>query len=121
MDCEPWRGLASYIRDVKKVRDELSDYVFSGEQLDPGEVSFGDQQKPEGIEHAVYRNLKNNKRACIITNRGSTPATVTFAGLSAVSVAQVKIFRPGAQSLTILTTPAQLTVDAERIVFVVEN
>jgi hypothetical protein len=121
MDCEPWRGLAGYIRDVKKVRDELADYVFTGEQLDPGEASFGDGEKQAGIEHAVYRNLRNGKRACIITNRGSTPATANFAGFGASPPAQVKVVRPGAQSLTILTTPAQLTVDAERIVFVVEN
>jgi len=120
MDCESWRGLAGYIRDVKKVRDELADYVFASEQLDPGEVSFGTVEKPAGIEHAVYRNLKNGKRACIITNRGSTPASVNFAGFSAARAGEVRAWRPG-QSPTTLATPAQLTVDAERLVFVVEN
>jgi hypothetical protein len=120
MDCEPWRGLASYIRDVKEIRDELSDYVFTGEQLDPGEVSFGGGEKPEGIEHAVYRNLKNNKRACIITNRGSTPATVNFAGIGGVKADAVRVYHPG-RSPTALTTPAPISVDSERILFIVEN
>lgn len=120
MDCEPWRGLAGYIRDVKKVRDELADYVFAGEQLDPGEVSFGAGEKPVGIEHALYRNLNNGKRACIITNRGATPAMVNFSGFGTLGTGQARVFRPG-QSPTALTAPAPLTVDAERLVFVVEN
>ncbi len=120
MDCEPWRGLAGYIRDVKTIRDELSDYVFTGEQLDPSEVSFGDQPKPEGIEHAVYRNLKNSKEACIITNRGASPASVNFAGFGAVNAGVVRAYHPG-QSPVMLTTPAPITVDSERIVFIVEN
>lgn len=120
MDCEPWRGLAGYIRDVKKVRDELADYVFTGEQLDPGEVSFGAGEKPAGIEHAVYRNLKNGKRACLLTNRGASPASVTFAGFGATGAGQVRVLRPG-QSPTAITAPGQVTVDAERLVVVLEN
>ncbi len=120
MDCEPWRGLAGYIRDVKKIRDELADYVFTGEQLDPGEVAFGDGEKPASIEYAVYRNLKNRGRACILTNRGSTAATANFAGFSGDRLAGVRVYRPG-QSPARARVPVSITVESERIVFVVED
>jgi len=120
IDYEPWRGLAGYIRDVKRVRDELSDYVFTGEPLDAGEAVLDDAQLPAGIERAAYRDPKNGKRACIITNRGATPATVTFAGFGTVRGASVRLHRP-AQTPVALTTPAGITVDGERVVFVVEE
>jgi hypothetical protein len=120
MDCEPWRGLAGYILDVKKIRDELSEYVFTGEQLDPGEAAFGDSTMPDGIEHAVYRNRKNNQRACIITNRRASAATVNFVGFAGVRDGSVRSLRPG-KSPVALTMPASITVEAERIVFIVEN
>ena len=120
MDDEPWRGLAGYIRDVKKVRDHLSDYVFTGEPLDASEAKLDPDRPPAGVEHAAYRNLKNGKRACIITHRGSTPARVTFAGFGSPQTHSVRLYRP-AQSPVALTTPAPITVDAERLVFVVEE
>ena len=105
---------------MKKVRDELADYVFTGELLDPAEISIDARERPAGIEHAVYRNLKNGKRACIITNRGAAPAAVSLVGFGELVAGRVRFFRPG-QSATTLTTPAQLTVAPERVVFVVEN
>jgi hypothetical protein len=52
--------------------------------------------------------------------RGAAPASTTFAGFGTRAAGQIRIFRPG-QSPTTLTVPAQLTVAAERLVFVVEN
>lgn len=48
MDDEPWRGLAGYIRDVKKVRDQLLDYAFTGERLDAGEAKLDPDRPPAG-------------------------------------------------------------------------
>ena len=120
MDCGPWRGLAGYIRDVKKVRDALADYVFTGEQLDPEDASFENKDKPAGIEHAVYRNLKNGKRAVILTNRGASPATVVFTGFGTASSGQIQVFRP-AEAPTSMQLPAPITLDSERIAFLVEK
>ena len=120
MDCEPWRGLATYIRDVKEVRDELADYVFAGEPIDAGEAVLDVSRLPAGIEHAAYRNPKNGKRACIITHRGATSATVTFVGFGATRGGPVRLYRP-AETPMALTTPAQITVGAERLALLVEE
>jgi len=120
MDCEPWRGLAGYIREVKKVRDELSDYVFTGEALDAGEARFEGKERPAGLEHAVYRNPKNGKRAGILTNRGATPVAVNFAGFGAARAGRVRVLRP-ARAPETLALPAPIMVDPERLVFLVEE
>ncbi len=120
MDCEPWRGLAGYIRDVKKVRDALSDYVFTGEMLDADEAAFESRDRPAGVEHAAYRHRRTGRRACILTNRAATPASVTFAGFGQDRNGRVRVFRP-AQEPESLDLPAPITVDPERIVFVVED
>jgi len=121
MDDARWRGLATYIRDVKKVRDELADYVFVGEPLEASEAALDLARLPAGIEHAAYRNPKNGKRACIITNRGAAPASPTFLGFGATAGQAVRVYRPGEQSPARLTTPADIPVEAERLVFVVEE
>lgn len=121
MHDAPWRGLATYIRDVKRVRDALSDYVFTGEPLDASQAMIEPAPLPAGIEHATCRNPKNGKRACIITHRGATPAQVTFAGFApAHGGSTIRLWRP-AQTPVTLTTPADLVVDGERLIFVVEE
>ncbi len=119
MDCEPWRGLAAYIRDVKTIRDELSDYVFTGEQLDPGRIDLHwDGDKAPGIEHAVYRNRENGRETCIVTNRGASAVEVTLADLGRAG--SVRVYRP-AEDPAAQKLPARIRVDAERLVFVVEE
>ncbi|MHC4443724.1 MAG: DUF6259 domain-containing protein [Planctomycetota bacterium] len=120
MDYEPWRGLSSYIREVKKIRDDLADYVFLGEVLDTGEVELQNPEQSQGIEHAVYRNLKNHKRACIVTNRGALTAHLLFAGFGPERKGKVRVYCPYQDPVT-LELPAQIKVDPERVVFVVEN
>lgn len=119
MDCEPWQGLAAYIREVKKIRDALSEYVFTGEQLDSGEVELLEGKEPSaGIEHAVYRNPKNGRLACIVTNRGASPVKVTLADLGRNGV--VRVYRPAVEPV-LGRLPMEIKVDAERIVFVEEE
>ena len=121
MDYEPFRGLASYIRDVKKIRDELADYVFLGEQLDAGEAAFApDPPRPGGIDHAVYRNLKNGKRACIITSKAASPVSVTLTAFKGGQAGKVRLYRPG-QEASNADLPASISLDPERLTFVVEN
>jgi len=120
MDCGPWRGLAGYIRDVKKVRDELAGYVFLGEMLEPGEAVFREVPLPPGLEYAVYRNLDNDRRACVLTNRGAGPATATLTALGERRDGPVRIWRPGAEPAGD-SLPAAITVESERVVFVVED
>jgi hypothetical protein len=121
MDHEPFRNLAGYIRDVKKIRDELADYVFMGEPLDSGEASFAaDPPRPAGIDHAAYRNPGDGKRACILSNRAAQAGSVTLAGFGGARPGRVRILRPGQEAAT-AELPARISIDPERVVFVVEQ
>lgn len=120
MDSGPWRGLARYIREVKTIRDDLADCVFTGEPIDPGEALLELSSLPEGVDHAAYRNPSNGRRACIVTQRGATPATLTFAGFTGSTGRPVRLYRPATAPVT-LSLPAEITVEAERLVFVAEE
>jgi len=118
MDCESWRGLARYLREVKRIRDAQADYVFFGEQLGPREARF-QEPLPQGVEFAAYRNLKNGKRACILTNRGAAPADVVLVGFGGDSEGRVQVYRPSSDPL-LAELPVKVSVDRERLVFIVE-
>jgi hypothetical protein len=120
MDYPSWRGLSRYIRDVKRLRDELADYIFTAEILDPGEAAFLDQTPPAGIDRGVYRNRINGKRACVLTNSGGSTATVVLAGFGDTRTGQVRIYRPAGERRE-LDLPAKIPVEPERLVFVIEE
>jgi hypothetical protein len=119
MDCPTWRGLASYIRDVKKIRDTLADYVFTGEPVDVALAKFSQNQKfPPGVEWAVYRNPKNKKLACIVTNRTRDAQTVTLESLG--DGKNVRVYHPGKNPAP-STLPVPIAIAPERLVFIVEQ
>lgn len=119
MDCESWRGLASYIREVKRLRDELADSVFLGEVLDSSSVTLADSKLPRGVEYAAYRGRIQKKRACILTNRDDVAATVTLAGFANDRKGQVRVLRPF-HVPAVMDLPARITIEPERLAFVVE-
>ena len=119
MDCESWRGLSRYIREVKQIRDELADSVFVGDVLDPGIVKFASDTLPQGVECAGYRGRTAYKRACILTNREAAGATVTLRGFGSDLKGQVRILRPFHQGV-VVNLPATIAIEPERLVFVVE-
>jgi hypothetical protein len=117
MDAEAWRGLAEYIREVKRIRDELAESVFFGEYLGASQVRFGDA-KP-AVDYAAYRNRQSGKLACVLTHRRSVPQTVTLAGLGSRSTGSVRVFRPF-QPATTVGLPAGVVIQPERLAIVVE-
>ena len=66
---EPWRGLARYIGEVKRIQDSLSEAVFFGEVLGHAQIQLEGEQHCD-VEYNVFRSLKTGKRVCILTNRG---------------------------------------------------
>jgi len=120
MDDARWRGLAAYIRDVKQVRDRWADYVFTGEPIEPRAVTFAPSEVPPGIEYAAYRNPRNGRRACVITNRGAAPAVVTLAGFGGEAGRSLRLESPG-QAPVAIETPARIAIPSERLVVVVEE
>ena len=115
---EPWKGLAEYLREVKRIQDALSEAVFFGEVLGHAQIELGHEPR-SGVEYNVFRSLKTVKRVCILTNSGMeerSQAIQAFAGNTGGSVRiHVPLASPRDAAL-----PVEVTVPGERIVFVEE-
>jgi hypothetical protein len=119
LDWAPFRGLADYIKEVKRIRDSLQETVFYGEVLGQTGVKFM-EVLPSGIEYNVFRNRDTGRRVCVFSNSRLTPAKVAFTGFEQPSSAEAQLQTPFKNSRR-LRLPAIIEVPAERIVFVEEN
>ena len=64
---KPWEGLASYIKEVKRIQDSLLDTVYLGEVLGQEGVRIPGGPAA-GVAYNVFRNITTGKRVCILTN-----------------------------------------------------
>jgi hypothetical protein len=118
LDWPPFAGLADYIREVKAIRDRLSATVFLGESLGPGGASLSGAP-PDGVQWDVWRNREDDRRVCILTNSRMEGRSVTLERFRGRGAGKVRIHTPFLAS-SVTTLPAEITVPAERVVFVEE-
>jgi len=116
--CEPWNGLADYIREVKQIQDRLSETVFLGEVLGHEQIKL-EHEPHYGVEYNVFRCPKTGKRSCILTNSDMEDHVQGIAGFEGTSRGSVRIHAPLVAPWD-AALPAKVTVPAERIVFVEE-
>ena len=115
---EPWKGLANYIREVKRIQDHLSDTVFLGEVLGHEQIQLEHEPK-YGVKHNVFRCLKTGKHACILTNSDMDDSVQGITGFEGNSGGSVRIHSPFAAPRD-AALPVKVTVPGEGIVFVEE-
>jgi hypothetical protein len=115
---KPWLGLADYVKEVKRIRDGLSDTVFLGEVLDHEGVRIS--AAAPGVDYRVFRNAATGKHACILTNSKMQPARQTIEGFDGGQTGEVCVRTPFRKPKT-LKLPAEIEIPAERIVFVEER
>lgn len=120
MAFRPWRGLSAYIREVKRIRDALLETVFLGEFLDKAEVTLAAAAPDPAVDFATFRNRRTGRRACILTNSGSSAHTRTLREFAGRPGGRARILRPFARPLPV-RLPADVTIPAEGIAFVVEE
>ncbi|MBI4531867.1 MAG: hypothetical protein HY709_10155, partial [Candidatus Latescibacteria bacterium] len=108
--------ISTYIAEVLRLRDELSDTIFLGEFLDTLEVTVTGSEQ---VRYATHRNPKTGKRACVLVNQGEEPreATVVFADSSCGRIRICQPFEP----VRIQETPASISIPCERLAIVVES
>ncbi len=116
---EPWKGLAGYIREVKRIQDNLSEAVFFGEVLGHAQIELG-HGPAYGVEYNVFRSLRTGKRVCILTNSGMEDCSQGIQAFAGNAGGTVRIHVPLAPPRD-LSLPVKVTVPAERIVFVEER
>jgi hypothetical protein len=118
VDWPPFHGLANYIKEVKRIRDALQDTVFFGESLGQGPVKF-EGGPPDGMAYNVFRNRANGRRVCILTNSRIEERKLSFPAFASAPGGKARIHTPGRKA-RVVTLPVELTIPAERIVFVEE-
>jgi hypothetical protein len=115
---EPWKGLAGYLREVKRIQDSLSEAVFFGEVLGQSGIDLG-HEPGFGVEYNVFRSLKSGRRVCILTNSGMEDQRQAIRAFGGNAGGSVRIHVPFACPCD-AAVPLSVTVPAERIVFVEE-
>jgi len=118
LDWPPFRGLADYIKEVKRIRDSLQDTVFFGEVLGASQVTLKGGA-PDGVQYNVFRNRIDGRRVCIVTNSRMEERRLTFSRFEGASGDTVRIHTPYVGS-RVVRLPAEIVVPAERLVFVEE-
>jgi hypothetical protein len=125
LDWPPVRGLARYIKEVKRIRDSLQETVFLGEPLGATQVVLRDIPS-DGVQYATFRHRGTGRRVCILTNSRNEPRTVTFAGFEGAQEATVRVYVPGGPQVRTakdrdVKLPAAITIPPERLAFIEEQ
>jgi hypothetical protein len=118
IEWAPFQGLADYIKQVKSIRDALQDTVFFGESLGAGPVKI-EGGPPDGVAYNVFRNRTSGGRVCILTNSRMEEREVRFPGFEGSPGSKARVHTPGRKA-RVVTFPAEITIPAERLVFVEE-
>jgi hypothetical protein len=118
LEWPPFRDLANYIKEVKRIRDALQDTVFFGESLGASQVKL-EGGPPDGVAFNVFRNRANGRRVCILTNSRIEERKLSFPAFAGAPGGKARIHTPNSK-VRVVTLPAELTISAERVVFVEE-
>ena len=73
LDQPVYRDLANYVKEINRIRTDLSDYIFTGDYFDDqgGKIEVigsGDALNATGLAFKVHGNLKTGKRAIVVVN-----------------------------------------------------
>jgi hypothetical protein len=118
LDWPPFDGLGNYIKAVKRIRDVLQDTVFFGESLGQDRVKLA-AGPPDGVAYNVFRNRATGRRVCILTNSRIEDRKLSFPAFEAAPGGKARIHTPNLNA-RVVTLPAELTIPAERVLFVEE-
>jgi len=118
LDWPPFTGLASYIKEVKRIRDALQDTVFFGESLGASQVKL-EGGPPDGVRITSFATRANGRRVCIFTNSRMEERKLSFPAFESAPGGKARIHTPNRKA-RVVTLPNELTIPAERIVFVEE-
>lgn len=120
MDFAPWRRMARYIREVKRIRDDAADIVYLGEALPPQQALFQKESLPGGVQFTAWRSLKDGRRGCIFTNDTMSPVDLRMLGFDGKTAGPIELHVPFERKVATVF-PAEVQIPAEGLAFVVEK
>ena len=74
---------------------------------------------PDGVAYSIFRNRANGRRVCILTNSRMEERRLSFPAFEGAPGGQARVHTPNRKA-RVVTLPSELTIPAERIVFVEE-
>lgn len=103
-----------------RIRDELADRVFLGENLGPAQVRFASGKGPAGCLYGTFRSRRTGQRVCILTCSEAQPVHATIQAFEGNINGPVRVYAPFKKAYD-ATLPVEITVEPERLVFVAER
>ena len=119
MDFRPWRTMAEYVEEAKRIRDRFEDIIFLGERRHGDKVAF-EGVMPGGVEYAVWRDPKKDREAVVLTNTGRDAGRVTIEAIEGRRPGPVRIVRPFEEDIVAML-PVEVAVPGEQYALVVED
>jgi hypothetical protein len=101
LDQPVYRDLALYIKEINRIRTELTDYIFTGDYFDDQGaeivIDAGKTNESTGnarnLVYKVHGNHKSGKRAIVIMNDGLQTASYTWK-FTHKDVREVQLYSP---------------------------
>ena len=92
--------------------------MFFGDSLGQAPVKL-EGGPPDGVAYNVFRNRANGRRVCILTNSRIEERKLSFPEFADAPRGKARIHIPN-HNTRVVALPAELTIPAERLVFVEE-
>jgi hypothetical protein len=123
LDQPIYRDLANYIKEINRIRNELSDYIFTGDYFDNmgGKVQVikpGEKDAHGDLTYKVHGNRKTGKRAIVIVNNAEEPAQYKWT-FTHRDVPEVKLYSPFAE-VKIIKAGQPVEIKGESVQILIE-
>jgi hypothetical protein len=98
LDQPIYLDLANYVKEINRIRTDLSDYIFTGDYFDDqgGKIEFVGSENSvnaPGLAFKVHGNHKTGKRAIVIVNYASEVQTYKWSFTDRI-VREVVLYSP---------------------------
>lgn len=120
MGYEPWKHMATYVAETKRICDQYADIIFLGERLYGKGALFGQAPLPGSVAWESWRNPEDGRQAVVFTNTAREAVPVSLAGFEGKAAGPVKIVTPFGETCSAVL-PVEVSIPGERFALVVED
>jgi len=127
LDQPVYRDLANYIKEINRIRTELTDYIFTGDYFDDqgGKIRIADNKDKDSIIHSrdlvfkMHGNHRTGKRAMVIVNDGLQTVSYNWT-FTHKDVREVQLYSPF-NGVKILKTGEPVEIKPDGLQILVER
>jgi len=128
LDYLPMRRLMEYIKEINRIRKELFDIISMGRIIDSSEEIFrsgilkisGEFSKKQECKWNLFESMKTKKKAIILGNLLPEPVMAKGIKINQTNSERCLIYKAFEEPVK-AKFPVSITVEGERVVFIVEE